>query len=143
MPPEFLRGGFKYLTLALQTPGSVELTDLKLNYTAMPHFNNMRAYTGYFHSNDELLNRCEFIYFTGCNGNTEVHPEYGMQAHTRISSAQSPRPKEMRSFSLALHLQARARPLQASHSSILPSRMVQALLSMAQNVTDSSGPVTT
>ncbi|KAF8492516.1 Six-hairpin glycosidase-like protein [Gautieria morchelliformis] len=62
VPPEFLRGGFKYLTLGLQTSGPVELTDLRLNYTAMPHFEDMRAYTGYFHSDDQLLNR---IWYAG------------------------------------------------------------------------------
>ncbi|KAF8583301.1 glycoside hydrolase family 78 protein [Ramaria rubella] len=66
VPQEFLRGGFKYLTLTLQTSGSVMLKDLQLNYTAMPHFQDMRAYTGYFHSNDELLNR---IWYAGAYTN--------------------------------------------------------------------------
>lgn len=43
--------------MTLQTPGKVGVTNVQLNFTAMPHFENMRAYTGYFHSNDELLNR--------------------------------------------------------------------------------------
>ncbi|GJJ14884.1 hypothetical protein Clacol_009153 [Clathrus columnatus] len=66
VPQEFLRGGFRYLTITLQTPGTVGITDVWLNFTAMPHFENMRAYTGYFHSDDELLNR---IWYAGAYTN--------------------------------------------------------------------------
>lgn len=64
-----VRGAFKYLTVfinnATNTSTSspkVTLTDLWVDYSAMPHFANPQAYTGYFYSSDNLLNR---IWYAG------------------------------------------------------------------------------
>ncbi|KAG9963556.1 bacterial alpha-L-rhamnosidase domain-containing protein, partial [Aureobasidium melanogenum] len=53
------RGGFRYLNVYHNTTGNVTLSHLQTYFTAMPHFPNdgLREYTGYFHSNDEKLNR--------------------------------------------------------------------------------------
>ena len=53
------RGGFRYLNLIHNTTGSVEITRLNVEFTAMPHFpdDGLRNYTGYFHSEDDVLNR--------------------------------------------------------------------------------------
>jgi hypothetical protein len=53
------RGGFRYLNVYHNTTGNVTLSHLQTYFTAMPHFpdNGIGEYTGYFHSNDEKLNR--------------------------------------------------------------------------------------
>jgi hypothetical protein len=64
MPDESLRGGFRYMTTFLVTNESatVEIEDVSLEIAFQPTWSNLRAYTGYFHSNDELLNR---IWYSG------------------------------------------------------------------------------
>jgi hypothetical protein len=57
VPPEKLRGGFRYLTVGLETGGSVELTGVTLDFTPAPALADLRAYSGAFRSNDDLLNR--------------------------------------------------------------------------------------
>ncbi|KAK3676338.1 hypothetical protein LTR78_003612 [Recurvomyces mirabilis] len=53
------RGGFRYLNVNHNSSGSVALSSITTNFTAMPHYADdaMRDYTGYFHCNDEILNR--------------------------------------------------------------------------------------
>jgi len=53
------RGGFRYLNVYHNTTGNVTLSHLQTYFTAMPHFpdDGIGEYTGYFHSNDERLNR--------------------------------------------------------------------------------------
>jgi len=55
------RGAFKYLSLVSNTTASVEVTSVSTNFTAAP-VQDLRAYRGYFHSDDELLNR---IWYAG------------------------------------------------------------------------------
>lgn len=64
MPDVSLRGGFRYLTIFLLTSGNttVDITDIKLEIGFQPTWANLRAYQGYFHSNDELLNK---IWYSG------------------------------------------------------------------------------
>jgi hypothetical protein len=64
MPDKFLRGGFRYLTLFLITNSTttVQLSDINLEIGFQPTWSNLKAYQGYFHSNDELLNR---IWYSG------------------------------------------------------------------------------
>src|SRR5882757_8165504 len=64
MPDLRLRGGFRYLTLFLITNGTttVDITDIKLEISFQPTWSNLKAYQGYFHSSDELLNR---IWYSG------------------------------------------------------------------------------
>lgn len=64
MPDEVMRGGFRYLTLFLITDASasVSVSDIRLEISFQPTWSNLRAYQGYFHSDDELLNR---IWYAG------------------------------------------------------------------------------
>lgn len=64
MPDGKLRGGFRYLTIFLITDdsSSVKINDLHLELAFHPTWSNLRAYQGYFHCSDELLNR---IWYTG------------------------------------------------------------------------------
>ena len=57
VPAERLRGGFRYLTIGLETSGSVELAGVTIEFTPAPTLPDLRAYRGSFRSNDDLLNR--------------------------------------------------------------------------------------
>lgn len=61
-PAKYLRGGFRYLTVFLETDGSVDLDGVSVHYTAAPKMKNPAAYANYFYSNDDLLNR---IWYAG------------------------------------------------------------------------------
>lgn len=62
MPGDKLRGGFRYLTLFLNSSGWVDLNGVSLNFTAEPAMSNPSAYPNYFYSNDNLLNQ---IWYAG------------------------------------------------------------------------------
>jgi len=71
MPDEKLRGGFRYLTIFLVTeddeagvpkPMNVTLEEVVLEIAFQPTWSNLRAYQGYFHCDDEELNR---IWYAG------------------------------------------------------------------------------
>lgn len=53
------RGGFRYLNVYHNTTGNVSLSQLQTYFTAMPHYpdDSIGNYTGYFHSNDDKINR--------------------------------------------------------------------------------------
>lgn len=65
---EFQRGGFRYLNVYHNTSGTVTLEGLSIFFTAIPQKpeSEMRSYTGYFHSNDEQLNR---VWYAGAYTN--------------------------------------------------------------------------
>lgn len=67
MPDAKLRGGFRYLTLFLSSERSLSNTsliirDISLELAFQPTWPNLRAYQGYFHSSDQLLNK---IWYSG------------------------------------------------------------------------------
>jgi len=62
MPGDKLRGGFRYLTLFLNSSGWVDINGVSLNFTAEPAMSNPAAYPDYFYSNDSLLNK---IWYAG------------------------------------------------------------------------------
>ncbi|KAJ5323179.1 hypothetical protein N7452_011468 [Penicillium brevicompactum] len=70
-----LRGGFRYLTVVSNTTATVQLRGLHVNYTAAPD-QDLRAYTGYFHSDDELINK---IWYAGAYTNQlcTINPKQG------------------------------------------------------------------
>ncbi|KAH0356315.1 bacterial alpha-L-rhamnosidase domain-containing protein, partial [Aureobasidium melanogenum] len=51
------RGGFRYLGLIHNTTGDIEITQVTVEFTPSPTTEDLRNYTGFFHSDDELLNR--------------------------------------------------------------------------------------
>lgn len=55
------RGGFRYLSVVSNSEATIQVTSVVTNYTAAPQ-QDLRAYRGYFHCNDELLNR---IWYAG------------------------------------------------------------------------------
>ncbi|KAL2833477.1 Six-hairpin glycosidase-like protein [Aspergillus pseudoustus] len=65
MPLAKLRGGFRYLTLFLDSPDSdsaVTLKNIIVEISFQPTWSNLRAYQGYFDSSDKLLNK---IWYAG------------------------------------------------------------------------------
>ncbi|EIN11196.1 bacterial alpha-L-rhamnosidase domain-containing protein [Punctularia strigosozonata HHB-11173 SS5] len=78
VPRQNERGAFRYLSLVHNTTGSLEVTQVTTHFTAMPHYaeDKLRDYTGYFHSNDELLNR---IWYAGAYTNQlcTIDPKHG------------------------------------------------------------------
>ncbi|KAK6221845.1 putative bacterial alpha-L-rhamnosidase domain-containing protein [Colletotrichum tabaci] len=72
VPLARLRGGFRYLTLYLVTTTSnsttsaegatLSIDDVSLEIVFQPTWSNLRAYQGYFHSSDDLLNK---IWYSG------------------------------------------------------------------------------
>ena len=61
-PIALQRGGFRFLTLFLDSGGPVDVTGVSVHYTAAPTMADPSAYANYFHSSDELLNR---IWYAG------------------------------------------------------------------------------
>ncbi|TKA77205.1 hypothetical protein B0A55_02579 [Friedmanniomyces simplex] len=60
-----LRGGFRYLTLFLltnSTDTTLDVGDVACEIGFQPTWSNLRAYQGYFHSNDDELNK---IWYSG------------------------------------------------------------------------------
>lgn len=77
MPDEKLRGGFRYLTLFLESgDASILIKNVSLELAFQPTWSNLRAYQGYFHSNDDLLNK---IWYSGAYTlqTDSVHPTTG------------------------------------------------------------------
>ena len=72
MPLEKLRGGFRYLTLFSLTNSSIDIDigKIELDLSFQPTWENLRAYGGYFDSNDELLNRIWYACAYTCQLNT-------------------------------------------------------------------------
>jgi hypothetical protein len=62
MPTDKLRGGFRYMSIYLDTAGWVEVTGVSLHFTAAPTMSVLNQYPNYFYSNDDLLNR---IWYAG------------------------------------------------------------------------------
>ncbi|KAL1979888.1 hypothetical protein VTN96DRAFT_5022 [Rasamsonia emersonii] len=60
------RGGFRYLNVLHNSTGSVSLSALTVNWTAVPQMSDPRDYTGYFHSSSEKLNR---VWYAGAYTN--------------------------------------------------------------------------
>ncbi|HEY3870632.1 MAG TPA: hypothetical protein VGM10_19875 [Actinocrinis sp.] len=62
MPSDKLRGGFRYLTLFMNSSGWVEIDGVSLDFTSAPGTADPAAYPDYFCSNDSLLNQ---IWYAG------------------------------------------------------------------------------
>ncbi|KAF1776988.1 Six-hairpin glycosidase-like [Phytophthora cactorum] len=61
---EFARGSYRYLTLSTGSSDPIEITGVSTHFTAAPATDDdkLREYSGYFYSNNDLLNR---IWYAG------------------------------------------------------------------------------
>lgn len=62
IPEEKLRGGFRYVTISLNSGGWIDLSKVSLQFTSSPSMRDPRSYPNYFLSNDSLLNK---IWYAG------------------------------------------------------------------------------
>jgi hypothetical protein len=72
---KYERGAFRYLTLVSNTTSSVPVHRLRVNFKAAP-LQDLRGYTGYFHCDDELVNR---VWYAGAYTNQlcTINPAHG------------------------------------------------------------------
>ncbi|KAJ5722734.1 hypothetical protein N7488_000769 [Penicillium malachiteum] len=62
---KFQRGAFRYLTVVSNTSATIDLNSVRVSFTAAP-VQRLRDYTGWFHSDDELINK---IWYAGAYTN--------------------------------------------------------------------------
>ncbi|KAF9456654.1 glycoside hydrolase family 78 protein [Collybia nuda] len=55
------RGGFKYLTIVSNSDAPVTISNISLHTTWMPHWDDLRAYTGYFFAHDPGFHDTDFL----------------------------------------------------------------------------------
>jgi hypothetical protein len=84
MPLANLRGGFRYLTLFLptnSTGSTLRIDNVSLEIGFQPTWSDLRAYQGYFHSSDDLLNK---VWYSGAYTlqTNAVPPKTGRHAIT-------------------------------------------------------------
>ncbi|KAF5381217.1 hypothetical protein D9757_007907 [Collybiopsis confluens] len=60
-PAFSLRGGFRYLTIALTSVGGVSISNISCEISFMPHVDDMTAYTGYFYAKDSEFENEDFL----------------------------------------------------------------------------------
>ncbi|ETS85125.1 hypothetical protein PFICI_03150 [Pestalotiopsis fici W106-1] len=63
---DFQRGAFRYLTIVHNTTGTMRLSNVTVYWTTSPEMQDPAAYTGYFHSDSEKLNR---VWYAGAYTN--------------------------------------------------------------------------
>ncbi|TBU60052.1 Six-hairpin glycosidase [Dichomitus squalens] len=83
-PTEKERGAFRYLTVVNLGSDQLSIDDLWVHFTAMPHWEDdaLGNYTGWFHSNDEKLNRVwyagaytdQLVTIDPTRGNAVIYP---------------------------------------------------------------------
>ena len=68
-PRAQLRGGYRFLTIASTSSSAVSISNISCEISFMPHFEDMRNYSGYFYSSDpqfvdqNFLTRARAIFF--------------------------------------------------------------------------------
>ncbi|KAI0110385.1 alpha-L-rhamnosidase [Nemania sp. FL0031] len=74
---EFQRGAFRYVTVVHNSTGAIDLSDIAVYWTGSPEMGDPTAYTGYFHSDSEKLNR---VWYAGAYTNQicSVDPTTGV-----------------------------------------------------------------
>ncbi|KAK0454789.1 glycoside hydrolase family 78 protein [Armillaria borealis] len=55
------RGGFRYLTIVTTADDPVSISDVLVDITFMPHWNDLRAYSGYFIAEDPVFDDPKFL----------------------------------------------------------------------------------
>ncbi|KAJ7664336.1 glycoside hydrolase family 78 protein [Mycena polygramma] len=55
------RGGFRFLTIVSNSPNSLTISNISLSITFMPHWDDLRAYPGYFFASDTGFHDVDFL----------------------------------------------------------------------------------
>ena len=66
-PPQRLRGGFRYLTVASTSTSNITISNVSCAISFMPHYENMRNYSGYFYASDPTYFDEDFLTKVGTN----------------------------------------------------------------------------
>lgn len=53
-PAYRLRGGFRFLTISLSSNDSITISNISCAISFMPHYENLRNYSGYFYAKDTM-----------------------------------------------------------------------------------------
>ena len=56
-----LRGGFRFLTIVLNSDDPVTISNVSCQISFMPHFDNLRDYSGYFYASDPVFHDKNFL----------------------------------------------------------------------------------
>lgn len=81
---EHARGAYRYLSLINNGTGEIVLTSLSVYFTAAPTQDLESSYSGYFHTNDELINR---IWYAGAYTNRECSSQITLLMSGRKGSS--------------------------------------------------------
>lgn len=85
LPKQFVRGGFRYLTVFLTTTGWVDLRRVSLHFTPAPDLGaRPNAYPDYFRSSDPLLNRIWYAGAYTVEMDTSPHDEARVAVLTNL-----------------------------------------------------------
>jgi hypothetical protein len=60
-PSDWLRGGFRYLTIANAGNGTIHFTNVTCHINFDPNAGDLRAYTGYFYARDTAFEDENFL----------------------------------------------------------------------------------
>lgn len=55
------RGGFRFLTIVSNANAAVSISNVSVHLTFMPHWDELRAYTGYFSTQDPTFHDPDFL----------------------------------------------------------------------------------
>ncbi|GLB45730.1 putative bacterial alpha-L-rhamnosidase 6 hairpin glycosidase domain [Lyophyllum shimeji] len=60
-PSSTLRGGFRFLTIVSDSDAPVTISNVSCAISFMPHVDDLRAYSGYFHAIDPVFHDADFL----------------------------------------------------------------------------------
>jgi hypothetical protein len=60
-PSSALRGGFRYLMIVSDSDAPVTISNVSCAISFMPHVDDLRAYSGYFHATDPVFHDADFL----------------------------------------------------------------------------------
>lgn len=81
---EHARGGYRYLSLINNGTDEIVLTGLSVYFTAAPTQDLESSYTGYFHTNDELINR---VWYAGAYTNRGYPLTFTIFEHLSVANS--------------------------------------------------------
>ncbi|TFY77150.1 hypothetical protein EWM64_g6863 [Hericium alpestre] len=60
-PAPSLRGGFRFLTIVLNSNDSISISNVSCSISFMPHVDNLRDYSGYFYASNPVFHDKDFL----------------------------------------------------------------------------------
>jgi hypothetical protein len=110
------RGGFRYLTIVSNSADALTISNISLAITFMPHWDDLRAYPGYFFASDPGFHDEDFLTKLWYAGTCAVHRELCVTPECLVLGAYTVQTNTIDSH------QARQQPCPASGRFILIPR---------------------